>query len=298
MKKISACALLLVAVATMAGSMPDATQTLAVQGIPLEFVFRTLQPGEAVLALFRNGESSVKRVAVEIGGRNYALLPSAAGDRAFALIGLDLNLKPEPLAVNIKADLADGTQETIRQELRIEAKEFEKRRFRVDQNMLTPPPQEQVRVKREQDLVAWVYGVVSPEWLGTGSFISPVNHEAYQNFGQQRIYNKSSTSVHTGVDIAVPWGTAVKASNAGRVVLASQLYLSGKTVIIDHGQGVFSLYGHLSKILVKRGDAIKKGAVLGRVGNTGRSTGPHLHWGVRILDSRVDPLSLVALPLE
>jgi len=282
----------------MAGSMPDATQTLAVQGIPLEFVFRTLQPGEAVLALFRNGESQVKRVTLEIGGRNYELSSSAGGDRAFALIGLDVNLKPEILAVNIKADLADGSHETIRQEFAIEPKEFQKRRFRVDQTMLIPPFQEQERVKREQDLVGWVYGVISPEWLGTGNFISPVNHEAYQNFGQQRIYNKNSTSIHTGVDIAVPWGTSVRASNAGHVVLASHLYLSGKTVIIDHGQGVFSLYGHLSKISVKRGDIIKKGAVLGRVGNTGRSTGPHLHWSVRIRDSRVDPLSLVALPLE
>jgi len=129
--------------------------------------------------------------------------------------------------------------------------------------------------------------------------MSPIpDREAAPNFGQRRIYNKSYTSIHQGVDIAAPWGSPVRASNSGRVVLASSLYLSGRTVIIDHGQGVFSLYGHFSQILVKRGDLVKKGQVIARVGNTGRSTGPHVHWGVRILDSRVDPFSLVSLPLR
>jgi murein DD-endopeptidase MepM/ murein hydrolase activator NlpD len=90
----------------------------------------------------------------------------------------------------------------------------------------------------------------------------------------------------------------VRASNAGKVVLASHLYLSGKTVIIDHGQGVFSLYCHFSRILVKRGVTVKKGALIGKIGNTGRSTGPHLHWAFKIFDSRVDPYSLVCLPIE
>jgi len=81
-------------------------------------------------------------------------------------------------------------------------------------------------------------------------------------------------------------------------VLASNLYLSGETVIIDHGRGVFTFYCHFSKILVKRGDLVKRGQPIARVGNTGRSTGPHLHWAVRIRDVRVDPFSLVDLPLD
>ena len=90
--------------------------------------------------------------------------------------------------------------------------------------------------------------------------MSPIpDREAAPNFGQRRIYNKSYTSIHQGVDIAAPWGSPVRASNSGRVVLASSLYLSGKTVILDHGRGVFSLYGHFSQILIKRETWSKKG---------------------------------------
>ena len=93
-------------------------------------------------------------------------------------------------------------------------------------------------------------------------------------------------------------GDPVRASNAGRVVMASDLYYSGKTVIIDHGLGVFSLYCHFSKLLVKRTRMVAKGEAIGLIGSTGRSTGPHLHWGFRIFDSRIDPMSMTALPLE
>jgi murein DD-endopeptidase MepM/ murein hydrolase activator NlpD len=93
-------------------------------------------------------------------------------------------------------------------------------------------------------------------------------------------------------------GAPILAANAGNIVLASDLYFGGKTVIIDHGLGVFSSYGHMSKLLVKRGDAIAKGGLIGRAGSTGRSTGPHLHWAVRIFNARVDPFSLMALNIS
>jgi len=274
------------------------TQSLAFQGIPMELVFRALQPGEVILAELKQ-TPPVKRLILEVRNRRYVLDGSAAGARPFVLIGIDLAVKPEPLLMRITEEKPDGTVEKFREELFIEAKEFSRKRFYVNEAMLAPPAAEQERVKREQELVAAVYGIITPEWLGTGGFVSPIpDREAAPNFGQQRIYNKSYTSIHQGVDIAAPWGSPVRASNSGRVVLASSLYLSGKTAIIDHGQGVFSLYGHFSQILVKRGDLVKKGQVIARVGNTGRSTGPHVHWGVRILDSRVDPFSLVSLPLR
>jgi murein DD-endopeptidase MepM/ murein hydrolase activator NlpD len=90
----------------------------------------------------------------------------------------------------------------------------------------------------------------------------------------------------------------VKASNSGEVVLAKELYFAGKTVIIDHGLGLFTLYCHFSNLRVKRGELVKKGAIIGEVGATGRVTGPHLHWGVKLWGARIDPFSLLSLPLD
>lgn len=298
MKKQAMIVSFLVVFSALAVTTPRARETLSFPGIPVEFFFRSLQPGEVILAELKDNPS-VKKLVLQVQDQKYVLRRTASGAKPFALIGLDVGLKPQPLVLTVKEEKTDGTVESFQQILTIETKEFSKRRFQVSEAMLNPPPQEQERVRREQGLVAAVYSIITPEWLGAGNFISPIpDRTPFPNFGQQRIYNKTHKSIHQGVDIAAPWGTPVKASNSGNVVLASNLYLSGRTVIIDHGQGVFSLYCHLSMILVKRGEAIKRGALLGKVGNTGRSTGPHLHWGVKILNSRVDPFSLVSLPLE
>jgi len=297
MRRLISATLFLLATALVPAAPPE-YQVLAPQGIPVEFAFRSLQPGEAVLAELKDS-SLLKQVTIQINDRSYVLNGKETGKKSFAIIGLDVDLKPQPLSVGLRAAKPDGTEQSYQEELLIEPKEFQKRSFRISEEMLVPPPAEQERVKREQELVAAVYDVITPEWLGTGSFLAPLSdREAFSNFGQRRIYNKLHTSVHQGVDIPAPWGTPIRASNSGRVVLASHLYLSGITVIIDHGRGVFSIYCHLSKPLVKRGESIARGAILGKVGNTGRSTGPHLHWGIRIFDSRVDPFSLVSLPLE
>ena len=279
-----------------AGAARPGTQTILIPGIPVELVFRALQPGEVLLAEMKDSPS-VRSISIRLGGRKYEL-DRSTGNRPVVLIGLDLGLKFGPLILDIVEERTDGAVEHYTEALEVAPREFSKRYFRVDEKMLAPPLAEQERVKREQDLLQAVYSVITPVWLGTGPFIPPLAQEAFPNFGQNRIYNRSVSSVHAGVDIAAPYGTPVRASNSGKVVLASDFYLNGKTVIIDHGCGVFSLYFHCSKLLVKRGDSVRKGEAIARVGNTGRSTGPHLHWGIRIYDSRVDPFSLVALPLE
>jgi murein DD-endopeptidase MepM/ murein hydrolase activator NlpD len=290
----TAC-LVLAAAAGAGGARPD-MQTIFIPGIPVELVFRALQPGEVLLAEMKDSPS-VRRISIRLGGRKYEL-DHSTGNRPGVLIGLDLGLKSGPLIMDIAEEKTDGAVEHYSEALEVAPREFSKRYFRVDEKMLAPPPAEQERVKREQDLLQAVYGVITPDWLGTGPFIPPLAQEPFPNFGQNRVYNKSVSSVHAGVDIAAPYGTPIRASNSGNVVLASDFYLTGKTVILDHGCGVFSLYFHCSKLLVKRGDRVRRGEFIAKVGNTGRSTGPHLHWGIRIYDSRVDPFSLVALPLE
>jgi len=102
-------------------------------------------------------------------------------------------------------------------------------------------------------------------------------------------------SIHAGVDIAIASGQPIKAANDGRVVLASNLYFSGNTVIIDHGLGLYTVYCHMSKLLVKRGSVVSRGQVVGLAGSTGLSTGPHLHWAAKINEARVDPLALLEI---
>src|SRR4029077_16876069 len=114
-----------------------------------------------------------------------------------------------------------------------------------------------------------------------------------KNFGKRRILNGQSGSPHGGGDLPATPGTPVYAAQGGRVVLAEELYFPGNTVVVDHGLGIYTFYGHLSEISVKAGDEVKPGAILGRVGATGRVTGPHLHWGLSVNRARVNPLLIL-----
>jgi murein DD-endopeptidase MepM/ murein hydrolase activator NlpD len=133
----------------------------------------------------------------------------------------------------------------------------------------------------------------APSRLWDGGWVRPVPDPANSAFGKRSVFNGQPRSPHSGADFMSAAGTPVTAPNAGRIVLAGARYFAGDTVVIDHGLGVFSLFAHLSAIDVRVGDTVKGGDVIGRVGATGRVTGPHLHWAVRVNGARVDPLSLL-----
>jgi murein DD-endopeptidase MepM/ murein hydrolase activator NlpD len=292
----AAVAVFALAVPSFVRPEAPAVQTLVLPGIPLELSFRALQPGEAILVRPRE-DPSIRRIDLRLRTQKRRI--EFDGKKQPVLLGIDVAAKPQSYFMEITTERRDGSKETVFRKLTVGSKEFPQTKLTVAPGMAQAPPEEAKRIEQEAALVASVLGAVSPEWLGTGAFVTPLPEgEPFPNFGQRRLYNNAVASTHTGVDISAPAGTPVRAANAGRVVLAAELYFSGKTVIIDHGLGVFTFYGHFSKILVKRGDLVKKGEMIAEVGQTGRSTGPHLHWSVRILDSRVDPFSLAALPLE
>ena len=139
----------------------------------------------------------------------------------------------------------------------------------------------------------WNASISAPFW--DTPFIMPLDSEVIGTFGRRSIINDQPRSPHSGVDMRGGNGTPVKASNEGIVVLTGDHFFTGNTVVIDHGAGILSMYFHLDKINVKKGDKISRGEVLGTVGSTGRVTGPHLHWGVRVDGQRVDPVSLVEI---
>ncbi|HZX49401.1 MAG TPA: M23 family metallopeptidase, partial [Nitrospirota bacterium] len=128
-----------------------------------------------------------------------------------------------------------------------------------------------------------------------GNFIQPVAGDMSDNFGLRRIINGEQKSPHTGVDVDAPEGAPVQASNSGRAIFTDDQFFSGKTLIIDHGLGLFTMYFHLSEILVTDGANVIKGDIVASVGKTGRATGPHLHWGVRLNGARINPLALINL---
>jgi murein DD-endopeptidase MepM/ murein hydrolase activator NlpD len=152
-----------------------------------------------------------------------------------------------------------------------------------------------IREERQAFRNAWDSSTYIRFW--SGPFLRPTRSDRITSyFGERRIYNNGKLrNVHRGVDLAAGVGDPIKATAAGKVVLASFCYLEGGLIIMDHGGGLFTLYCHLSKLNVKAGDTVDKGHVIGLAGSTGRVTGPHLHWGCGVQGVRVDPMSLLEL---
>jgi murein DD-endopeptidase MepM/ murein hydrolase activator NlpD len=267
-----------------------------VPGPTVRLVYRALQPGEP-LVVFLETDGTVRSARVSLLGQTADLAPTP-GERSFmAFLGIDVQAKAGPANLTAKLVRAGGSVETVARELLIVERKFPSTKLTLKPEYVTPPASVRERIKREAELVALATSVVTPEWLGDGPFALPHAAPSWNNFGQRRLNNDVVQSLHTGLDLRVPMGQPIKASNAGLVALASDLYMGGKTVILDHGLGVFSSYGHLSELRVKRGEKVRKGQVVGLCGSTGRSTGPHLHWSFKILDARVDPDAMLRLPL-
>jgi murein DD-endopeptidase MepM/ murein hydrolase activator NlpD len=253
-------------------------------------VARAIQPGEVV------------RVDVTCECRGVAPLVSAfdldiplalSPDRTRwqGLIGIDVNVAPGEYPLVLTAPHLDPQllHETT---LRVQPKKFRTRTLRVAPKYVDPPPDQVKRLLREAALLKEIYETVTPrEW--DRAFALPLTTQPNHNFGSRSVFNGQPRSPHAGIDFSSPTGTVVKAPAAGRVVLADDLYFTGNTVVIDHGGAVYSVFAHLSAMTVAGDDAVEPGATLGRVGATGRVTGPHLHWSVRLNGARVDPLSLL-----
>jgi murein DD-endopeptidase MepM/ murein hydrolase activator NlpD len=210
------------------------------------------------------------------------------------LIGIDLGTKPGRHVIKVTA-VHQGKSIAADYPLAVEEKEFPTRRLTVDSKFVNPPKEVLPRISRESKRVQNIFAAVTPGRLWAGAFQAPVPGPPISAFGKRNIMNGEERSPHTGTDFKGAAGTPIHAPNSGRIVLVADLYYSGNTVIIDHGQGLYSYFAHLSRFSGKEGDEIKTGDIVGYVGQTGRVTGPHLHWTVRLMRTRVDPLSLMAV---
>lgn len=220
---------------------------------------------------------------------------SGSQDIHRALLGIDLEKPAGTYDFTVSAKTTNSTTVSCKVPIMVRAGNFATERLKVAPNFVEPNPEQLAKAQEDGKKLRELYATITPERLWQGRFRIPIDGATTgKNFGRRRVLNGKPSSPHTGVDIPALTGIPVHASQRGRVVLAEQLYFSGNTVLIDHGLGVYTLYGHFSEIDVKPGDLVEPGAVIGKVGATGRVTGPHLHWGLTVDRARVNALSIVS----
>lgn len=210
----------------------------------------------------------------------------------FGLIAIAYRQEPGSAELTLKWSNAAGNH-FYRMPFKIVAGKYRTDVLKVDPGRVNPSKKNIKRAKKEARRVKQIYAHGSNDGLWDGDFLLPMDSRITSPFGNRRLFNGELKSYHNGVDFRAPVGSPVFASNAGVVRLAEDLFYSGKVVIIDHGNFIFTIYAHLSKIQVKAGLRIEKGRQLGLTGATGRVSGPHLHWGVKVNGYAVNPIQFV-----
>ena len=269
-----------IALLAMAGLAPAPAPLAITAGSP------TARPGDVVVLTIR-GVGADEMLHVRAFDRDLPSFSISQGSRR-ALAGVDLEVRPGSYTIT-----AEAGERQAAHILRVVPRVFATRRLTVDPAFVNPPESERPRIERERARLEELWGTWTAQKLWTGAFSPPVPERPNSAFGTRSILNGEPRSPHGGADFPSPAGTPIKAPNAGRIVLAETLYFTGNTVVIDHGLGLYSLFAHMTVMNVQAGDAVRTGDVLGTVGSTGRVTGPHLHWAVRLAGARVDPISLI-----
>jgi murein DD-endopeptidase MepM/ murein hydrolase activator NlpD len=207
-------------------------------------------------------------------------------------IAADLKQKPGTYNIDLLFKPSGAVKQT---KIRIHAKDYGVRNLTLPPDKVNLSAKDLARTNKEKAVMEriWAGPITPPEWQTP--FMLPLESTVTGTFGQRSIINGERKSPHTGLDLTGKMGMPVKAVNDGHIVFIGDHFFTGNSVVIDHGGEIFSMYFHLSKINVNKGDKIKKGEILGQVGSTGRSTEPHLHWGMRVDGMRVDPVVFVKL---
>lgn len=221
----------------------------------------------------------------------------------FALAGVSLETVPGSYALELSGNTAagEGSGKTVAftRKFTVARGKYPKIQVKlsVEGRFTEPNPEQQKQIAEGVQIKKDYLTRVTPEREWSGQFTAPAEAEISDVFGSERIFNGKTSSPHQGLDFRVPSGTPVAAMNSGTVLLARPLYFEGNFIVLDHGQGLLTLYLHLSEFKVKEGDQVKRGQVIGLSGGTGRATGPHLHVAVRWQGTYLDPAQLMRLRL-
>jgi hypothetical protein len=231
-------------------------------------------------------------------GRKLEFFRGRANNGWFALAGVDVEAPAGPSQLKIAVRLADGGSRDLTREVQIRPAHYRTGSLTVAPKFVEPEPEALKRIEAESQLKAKIFAASGAEPLWEGSFRAPVAAPPTDSFGTRRLFNGKLASIHKGMDFRAAAGTQVRAGNSGIVVLARPLYYEGNCVVIDHGQGLFTVSMHLSRFDVQEGERVTAGQRLGLTGATGRVTGPHLHWAVRWQGAYLDPAKLLKLDLS
>lgn len=228
-------------------------------------------------------------------GRTINFSKSEEKDEYYVLLGIDLTMKSGTYVIDLKCkDKRNRILKTL-YKIKVLKNYYKTQELNLPKEMVDLEGEVLQRVREESKRFKKLWEVASGLRYWQGDFILPVRGEVEDNFGWKRIINGKRRNFHSGVDIKADLGDKVVASNDGKIALVGSFYLCGNSVVIDHGQGLYTMYFHLHEVKVRKGDIVRKGEVIGFIGSTGRVTGPHLHWGVRLNKARINPLALIRI---
>ena len=222
--------------------------------------------------------------------QGHRVLVVKSDSNVMAIVGIPLKTASGQQAIDVKTG---GKKQQVA--FSVKPKKYKEQHIKLSSNKhVTPSAENQARFKRELDEQLDAYAQFRQDSPSNVILDRPVQGGRYSSpFGLRRFFNGQERNPHSGLDIAVPSGTPIKSSADGVITVVGDFFFNGKTVFVDHGQGMISMYCHMSEIDVKKGQTVKRGQVVGKVGSTGRSTGPHLHWNVSLNNVRVDPAIFV-----
>jgi len=259
-------------------------------GLDVTLMPTTIAQGEvALLSIQKLGKVKPKVIWM---GKKITLLSDNKNDAWEGFIGDDLTTKPGRYKLKINLTNSNKTHAIT---VNVPARDYGVRRLTLPKKMVELDASALKRVRRESKIIKKLFISSGKNPLWVGRWIRPVPGMIVGPFGRRSIINGMQRSPHSGVDLKAAEGDPIKAINRGTVALVAHLFFSGLSIVIDHGGGIQSMYFHLSKDLVKVGQLVEKGAIIGLAGSSGRATGPHLHFGIRLNNRRIDPIKLIEI---
>jgi hypothetical protein len=263
-------------------------------GISLKLSAALVPQGALVQAEVVAAKTLPAQTTAEWNGKPSLLWSEEGAHTLRGLIGVDLETVPGRYEWKVSWVDAAGKPLLCTAAITVRSGKFSTERLKVEKQFVEPDPAQEKRAEADQQKMRAIYDTVTPQVLWKGKFRLPLDGvKTGGNFGRRRVLNGQPRSPHAGLDFPAVAGTSVFASQSGKVVLAEELYYSGNTIVIDHGFGIYTMYAHLSQVDVKPGDTVEAATQIGKVGASGRVTGPHLHWGLTVQHARVNAMGIV-----